>query len=282
MVRISQVPNVAPDVISKLSAMKVWTQADLWETIGEKFPEGIERVAKQTEIPAEQLYEILKHPTTPSETKDQGGFNRFFFRALRHWREVVALTISVILLSLLVWNATQRRDTLVVNAVNGLPAFHIIRPNDVQSKKMFAVHDSLTPESDVIGRYLLQPVSHQAVLLNSQLAPPTLKDQLTGRETLTLPVKTGAISSTLAPGSRVRLLFSPRSGEDLKTSPTQTLSQIIADLVIDDVIVLSANRRADSSSITVAFKNTEDLNRALTQLTTSEIFISELINTKSP
>jgi len=278
MIQISRLPNVAPDVISKLSTQQVRTQGDLWEIIGQKFPEGIERVAKKTEIPTEQLLEILKHLTTASETKDQAGLSRFFFRAVRHWREVVALIIIVILLFLLIRNATQRRDTLVVNAVNGLPAFHIIQPNDVQSKKMFAVPDSVTPASNVIGRYLLQPVSYDAVLLNSQLASPALKDQLTARETLTLPVKTGAISSTLTPSSRVRLLFSPRCTEDLKTSPPRTLSQIIADLVIDDVIVLSANQQPDSSSITVAFKNTEDLKRALAQLTTSEILISEYNN----
>jgi hypothetical protein len=193
----------------------------------------------------------------------------------RHWGEVLTLLIAGTLFAFLIQNAVQRRPILVVKAPNGLPALHVITAEDVESQNMFAVHDSLPSTSNAIGRYLLQPVPAKAVLLNSQLAPPELKDQLTDRELVTLPLKPGVFNATLIPGSRVRVLFSPRNADDPRISAKQTSSQIITDLSIDDVLVLSASRQADLSSITFAFKSRDDLARAFALSATSDILISE-------
>src|SRR5215204_6300419 len=274
MVRISQLPDIDPNVASRLKNAKVKTVADLWALIGPNFKEGITRVATTTRIEEAQLHEILKLEALAYNAPIK-PWSRFFFQVRRHWGEVLALIIIGILLSLLILNAIRPRDTVVVSASNGLPAFHIIEPGDVRREKMFTVHDSFTSESEVIGRYLLQPVSAKTVLLKSQVGAAELKEQLTGRRIVTLPVKSGVISSTLAPGSRVRLLFSPRNANDPKTSTTWTLSQAIANFIINDVIVLSVNRQVDSASITVAMKNEEDLTRAFALLNTSDILISE-------
>src|SRR5215204_3329080 len=275
MVRISQLPDIDPNVASRLKNAKVKTVADLWAMIGPNFKEGITRVATTTRIEEAQLHEILKQEALAYNTPVIKRWSRFFFQVRRHWGEVLALIIIGILLSLLILNAIRPRDTVVVSASNGLPAFHIIEPGDVRREKMFTVHDSFTSESEVIGRYLLQPVSAKTVLLKSQVGAAELKEQLTGRQIVTLPVKSGVISSTLAPTSRVRLLFSPRNTNDPKTSTTWTLSQAIANFIINDVIVLSVNRQVDSASITVAMKNEEDLTRAFALLNTSDILISE-------
>jgi hypothetical protein len=263
------------DVASKLKKAKVKSVADLWATIGPNFKEGIQRVAETTRIEEQQLREILKQQALAYSTPSVKFWSRFFFQVGRHWGEVLAVIVIGILLSLLILSAIRRQDTVVVSASNGLPAFHIIGPGDVRREKMFTVHDSFTSESEVLGRYLLQPVSPKAVLLKSQVAGAELKEQLRERQIVTLPVKSGVISSTLAPASRVRLLFSPRNTNDPKTSTTPTLSQPIANFIIDDVIVLSVNRHGDSASITIAFKNEEDLIRALPLLNTSDILITE-------
>jgi hypothetical protein len=275
MVRISQLPNIDPTVVSTLMCNKVNTVGDLWEKIGSDFKDGIQRVAKTTELQEAQLREILKQEAVARQRKSSKWRHRFLFFVSCYWREVLALVIGTILLSLLILNAVQLRDTLVVGSTNGLPAFHVIEDRNVHSQKMFRVHDSFTSKDQVIGRYLLQSVSPGAVLLKSQLGPPELKEQLKGREVLTIPVKSGAISSTIRPGGPVRLLFSPRPHDDSKTSATPPLPPTITDLMVDDVIVLAINRQGDSSSITVALKNEEDLKRALMLLTRSDVLISE-------
>jgi hypothetical protein len=256
MVRISKLPNIDRQVVSKLKDNDVITVADLWEAIGSDFPDGIKNVAKLTGVEEAKLREVLKQEAVAPQAKFVG----------RYWRELLAVVIGAILLFLLIRNAVRRHDTLVVIAPSGLSAFHVIQTGDVQPAKMFSVHDSFTAENQVIGRYLLQPVSTGAVLLNSQLGPPELKEQLNGRQVVTMPIKSAAISSTVRPASRVRLLFSPRNPDDSKT---------ITDLIIDDVIVLAVNRQGDSSSITVALKNKDDLAKTLLLLSTSDILISE-------
>ena len=219
-----------------------------------------------------QLLEILKQEAVAGEARSNSSWHRFVFFVGRYWREVLALVIAVVLLSLLVRNVVRRRDTLVVTAANGLPAFHVIRADDVQPAKMFRVDDSLTVENDAIGRYLVQPVSPGAVLLNSQLGPAHLKGRLNGRQVLTIPIKAAAISSTIRSGSTVRVLFSPRMQDvihqDVPTTGTP-------DLIIGDVIVLAINLQGDSSAITVAFKTADDLTKALLLLSTSDVLISE-------
>lgn len=267
MARISKLHDIGPEVVSELKANKVTTVDELWQMIGPNFETGIQRVTEITGVSKDQLYEILKQQVVP--------YNKSFIPRMRHhWLEVLALIIIGVLLTVLIRNSIQRQDTLVINAPNGLPAFHIIASGEVRSEKRFGRYDSFTGESEVIGSYLLQPVSHNAVLRKSQLASPALKEQLTGRQVLTIPVKSSAITPTIEPASRVRLLFSPRTPAEYKTSTTPDLSHIIANFIIDDVIVLSIQRQGDSSSITVAFKNEEDRKKALALLTTSEILIS--------
>jgi hypothetical protein len=253
-------------VVATLKRNKVVTVDDLWAMIGSDFTPGIQRVAATTQITEARLREIIKQEAVAGEARSNALWHRFLFFVGRYWREVLALVIAVVLLSLLILNVVRRRDTLVVTAADGLPAFHVIQADDVQPAKMFRVDDSFAVENDVIGRYLLQPVSPGAVLLNSQLGPATVKGQLTGREVLTIPIRLAAISSTIGPASRVRLLFSPWNQDASKISKT--------DLIVNDVIVLAINRQGDSSSITVAL-NADDLTKALLLLSKSDILISE-------
>ncbi|HEU4433325.1 MAG TPA: SAF domain-containing protein [Pyrinomonadaceae bacterium] len=264
MTRISRLPNIDPAVVATLERHDVTTVEDLWAAIGSDFPKGIKSVVAKTTIDEAQLREIIKQEAVAGEPSSNTAAGRFLFFIGRYWREVLALVIAVVLLTLLIRSAVKRRDTLVVTAAYGLPAFHVIQAGDVEPVRMFRVDDSFAVENDVTGRYLLQPVSPGAVLLKNQLAPAHLKDQLKGREVLTIPVKATAISSTIRPGSTVRVLFSPRNQDAAKT-----------DLIIKDVIVLAINLQGDSSAITVALKNSDDLTKALSLLSTSDVLISE-------
>ena len=273
MARISHLPNIDRDVVATLKRNKVVTVEDLWAEIGSDFTTGINQVAAATQIDEAQLREIIRQEAVAYKPRSNGRWHRFLFFVGRYWRELLALIIALVLLSLLVRNVVRRRDTLVVTAANGLPAFHVIRADDVQPAKMFRVEDSFAVENDVIGRYLLQPVSPGAALLNSQVGPKSLTGHLDGRQVLTIPIKGSAISSTVRPASRVRLLFSPRNQDVCCQNVSKTGKP--DDLVLNDVIVLSINRQGDSSAITVALKSAEDLTKALLLLSTSDIFISE-------
>lgn len=267
MARISHLPGIDPAVVATLQRHKMSTVDDLWAAIGSEFEEGIKKVAATTQITEAQLREILKQEAVAGELQSNTAEGRFVFVLRRYWRELLALLIIVVLLSLLVRNVIPRRDTVVVTAANGLPAFHVIQADDVHPARMFRVEDSFAVENDVIGRYLLQPVSHGAVLLKSQLGPAPLKEQLNGRQVLTIPIRVAALSSTIRPASTVRLVFSPRNQDVSKINKT--------DLILNDVIVLAINRQGDSSAITVALKNVEDLTKALLLLSTSDILIAE-------
>ena len=270
MARISHLPNVNQEAVATLERNNIVTLDDLWEEIGSDFRSGVARVVAMG-IDEAQVKEILNQEAVAGEARSNSSRDRFAFFLSRHWREVLALVIAVVLLALLVRNVLQRRDTLVVTAPNGLPAFHVITADDVEPARMFRVDDSIAVESDVIGRYLVQPVAPRAVLLNSQLGPAHLKGQLNGRQVLTIPIKATAISSTIRAGSTVRVLFSPRpdvTRQDIPTTGTP-------DLIIPDVIVLAINLQGDSSAITVAFKTGDDLTKVLLLLSTSDLLISE-------
>jgi hypothetical protein len=86
---------------------------------------------------------------------------------------------------------------------------------------------------------------------------------------ISVPVKAGAISPTLSPPDRVRLLFSPRRNNETNNNPNADLNVT----TIDDVIVLSVNRQGDSSSIVVALK--ADIVEVAKLLSTSDVIVSQ-------
>lgn len=263
MGQISKLKNVDANLIAKLQAKNVTTVEDLWVLIGPKFEKGIKDF-QGTDCSREELVEILIQGACPPTPKSNYRGDRFTFWMSNHWAEVIAMIIAMFISALLALNMGMKQDTVLISTKSGLPAFHVLTPEDVRTERMFKTSGSLTSVEKAEGRYLLRPVSEGAVLLDNQLGPPELKNELTGRFILTIPMKAGAIRSAIAPNLRVRLLFSPR---DLTSRGTSSS--------VEDVIVLAIDRQGDTSSITVAVRNQDDLIKATNLSATSDILISE-------
>jgi hypothetical protein len=259
--------NSAQD-LAKLKAKKIKTAEDLWESIGPA-SEGIEKLADHVGLTSDDVINILVGVARP-EPKSNGKIDRFSFWISNYWSEALILVVVLTLLSLLVRNAVQLRDTVVVNA-NALSAYHVIGENDVKVEKRFKTNGSFASTKNVIGRYLLQQSPAGAILLSDQLSPtPLTNEQITSRYFLSVPVKGSAINSTLVPADHVRLLFSPRN-RDVKPPATPSISETS----VDDAIVLAVNRQGDASSVVIAVKDDKDLAKVTFLLGTSDVFISQ-------
>ncbi|HEX8776370.1 MAG TPA: hypothetical protein VF735_22560 [Pyrinomonadaceae bacterium] len=262
---------------------------DLWESIGPKFMAGITRLETQTGITKEQLLEVLAEgaqqepEAAPGEhwTKFKAWLRgrRFVMAgtwlwskvpALAYWPELLALLILGVLAALMLSHAAWKRDAVMVRTETGLPAFHVINEDDLEVKQAINIPGSLTSKSSAVGHYLLQQLPKGARLYANQISKVQLSDEdVADRHVLSVPVKAGAISPTLSPLDRVRLLFSPHLNNETNNNP-DTLSNVTS---IDDVIILSINRQGDSSSIVVALK--ADLAEVARLLSSSDMLVSQ-------
>lgn len=253
--------------LAKLKAKKIKTVDDLWEQVGHK-SDGVANLAKNVGLSDDEVITILSQSAKP-EPKSQRDRDRFVFWFSNYWREAAALVIAVVLLGLLGTNAVWLRDTVIVQAKETLPAYHVIDRNDIKVEKRFRESSSFADVDKVLGRYLLKPVKPGAVISSEQLGPALPEGVTLGcRRVLSLPVRGDLISQTLAPYDRVRLLFSPRGAGAQPAA---------SERIVNDAVVLAVSRQGDASSIVVALKNDDDLNRAALLLGTSDVFIAQIL-----
>jgi hypothetical protein len=268
MNRLSKYKQIDPKHLAKLKDKKIKTVDDLWEAIGHKSG-GVENLAKKAGLTEDEVVTILAACAKP-EPRSKEKWDQFRFWLSNYWREAAALLMAVVLLALLVGNAVRRRDTVVVAAKETLPAYHVITKDDVRLEKHFRVSGSFGATEDVVGRYLIKPAKPGAVISSEQLGAALPQGvALGGRRVLSLPIRGGLISQTLAPHDRVRLLFSPRGAG---AQPAAT-----GERTVDDAVVLAVSRQGDASSVVVALKNDSDLNRIELLLGTSDIFIAKIL-----
>lgn len=274
--------------IDTLLQKQFQTVDDLWESIGPKFSVGITRLGTETGITKEQLIEVLAEGAQEPETAPGEYWTRFkAWRPVRSfallwmslwskvpapafWPELVALLILCVLVGLLLAHAVWKIDTVMVKTETGLPAFHVIKEDDLEVKQAINIPGSLTSKSSAVGHYLLQQLPKGARLYDKQISKAKLSDEdSANRHVLSVPVKAGAIIPTLSPLDRVRLLFSPRH-----TNEANDNAGAVPNVTsIDDVIVLSVNRQGDSSSIVVALR--ADLAEVAKLLSTSDVLVAQ-------
>jgi hypothetical protein len=259
---------------------------ELWEKIGSKFSEGIKQLSKETGVSYEALIQILADgninsgaETTgrrakskdwllgrhPSSLTFSDEWKKLRFRVRQYLPEVLAAIIIGTLLALLVLHAFRPRDAVFVKS--NLPAFHVITDQDVETGLAIVVPGAFASKEEVKGRYLLQQVTQGDRLYATQMSKLKLSDkEVTGRQILTLPVKTGVVSQTLAPLDHVNLYFSPRQID--KNNAGEVFS-------VEDVIVLAINRQGEASSLVVAIR--ADMSKVAALLGTYDLLISQPI-----
>lgn len=268
MSRLAKYRKNDREQLKKLAAHGIKTTGDLWFKVGPK-SDGVEKLAGDVGLTKDQLVEILVECAREQEARSGRWYSRFWLWLRFYWPEALGLAIALVLVSLLAYNAVQLQDTVVLGDKE-LPALHAIGAGDVKVAKRFKTYNSFRSERDVMGRYLLQPAKPGQILLSGQLAAaPASGAKPDARRLLSVPVKAGAIVSTLGPGSRARLLFSPRQRDAKAAAPA------LGDTSLEDVVVLAVNRQGDASSVLVAVKDDDELAKAASLLASSEVFVSQ-------
>lgn len=270
MNRLANFKKIKAESLLKLAGQGIRTTGDLWEATGPK-SSGAKKLAQKVGLAEADLVDILAEAAREPEPESGDFGPRFKFWLGNYWPEALALGLVLILLGLLVGNAVRPRDTVVVEAAAALPAFHIIRDSDVKVVKRYKTYGSFAAEPEVVGRYLLRQAAPEDILLSSHLgARAATPEELSGRALLSVPVRGGAISPTLSPPARVRLLFSPRERDDKAAAAPP-----LVETTVEDVLVLAVRREADASSVVVAVREGDDLAKATSLLGTSDVFLSQ-------
>ncbi|HEX8149847.1 MAG TPA: SAF domain-containing protein [Pyrinomonadaceae bacterium] len=154
-------------------------------------------------------------------------------------------------------------EQVVVKAAGGLPAFHVICPEDVEVKKAAQESDSFREAADVLGRYLLEAAPAGTTLRGGQLSAARLSPgELQDRHLVSLPVKAGNVSPGLTPGGRITLLFSARAGGAQPPAP------------VEDVILLAANPGGETVTLVVAVR-WKEWAAAVRSVGLTEVFVSQ-------
>lgn len=253
--------------LKKLAAHGIRTTGDLWFKVGPK-SDGAARLAGEVGLSKDDLIEILVECAREQEPASPRWYSRLWLWLRFYWREALVLAIALVLVSLLAYNAVQLQDTVVLGD-RELPAHHPIGEGDVKVAKRFWTHNSFRSERDVMGRYLLRPARPGQILLSGQLSAAPAPGATPGKgRLLSVPVRAAAIVPTLGPGSRARLLFSPRQ-RDPKAAAAP-----LGDSSLEEVVVLAVDRQGDASSVLVAVKDDADLAKAASLLATSDVFVS--------
>lgn len=268
MSRFSKYKQIDRKHLANLKAHRIKTVEDLWMRVGHKSG-GLKNLAKNVGLTEDELVTVLAACAKP-EPGGERKRDQFAFWFRNYWREAIVFLIAVVLLGLLVGNAVWRRDTVIVASNKTLPVYHVITKSDVTLEKRFRVSGSFHAAEDVEGRYLLKPAFPGSVISSNQLGAALPEGMaLRFRRVLSLPVKGALINQTLAPLDRVRLLFSPRgAGAQPATSDGRN---------VDDAVVLAVSRQGDASSVVVALRNDDDLNKAEALLGTSDVFIAQIL-----
>ena len=260
---VSKLVEASPDEVTKLNQQQIKTLDDLWEHLEKT---TIEQLAKDTDIELKRLLFIL----TKQVEHEVGHEGRFWLNL--QWLDLTMILVGIVVLVILPLRILESLKQLahipwfqhsVVVSTARLPAFHVINPTDVQIKSLIEPNTFSAP-SDIVGRYTLQTVSQGSVLRSDQVSAVQLSPaDMVGRQILTLPIDLNVLTTAIAPGLRVSLLFSPSESAKTKLLPR----------TLDDVIILLINRHDEAASLVVAVKPNTSFEAVKPLLGASKVFV---------
>lgn len=246
----------------------------LWSRVGSDFDRGIQCVADELKVSEAGLLKLLADSAAAEAEAHNTSSPKGFWRWVKaHWPEftfaaLVALAALLILRAsgalAFVSPALLPRRQVVVKTVSQLPAYRVIRPEDVKQEEDKAVPEPGTFDSTekVVGLYALQPIAGNMALRESQLSGTPLEPgDMAGRQLLS--VKAGTPAAWVTPAAHVSLLFTPQGSE----GQTHVLP-----LILEDVIVLSVDR-GGTPSIVVAAPAGTNMTELAQRLGTSDVYV---------
>jgi hypothetical protein len=248
----------------------------LWSQVGSDFDRGIQCVADEIKVSEESLLNLLADNAAAEAEAHRVPSQKISWRWVKgHWPEFTFATL-VVLVVFLILRASGAlafvspvlgvSRPVVVRTVSKLPAYRVIRPEDVKQEEAEASPETGAFDSaeKVVGLYTLQPLAAGTVLREPQLSSARLESgDMAGRQLLSLPVKAGMLAASVTPAERVSLLFAPQGSE----------GHAPAHFILEDVIVLSVDRGSTFPSIVAAAPASANMTELVQRLGTSDVYV---------
>jgi len=183
----------------------------------------------------------------------------------RHWLDVLIILLPLILVLLVLRaNSINKNNLHYVAAATTVPAFHRIS-NEVENKSAPAMKGAFTNIDQVRDRYTLATIPAGAILEKNQILSARLSEKMQGRKILSVPIRTGNYSPTLATPVDAIMVLSPRDPSLKATSST-----------IFEVIALRIEGSGETRSAVVALPE-DSFNVATLLLGSHDVFLSQTV-----
>jgi hypothetical protein len=252
------------DIVKQLDKKHIKSVADLWRAVGIDFDAGLEKVSGDTGVDRGDLIVILAEGARPRDSKVSR-------------REVLLALAILALIVLFLWRLTAiwlpssshvaQVSVEHVVIVTDLPAFHIIEDGDVKLSDKPTEAEGFQKIDDVLGHYLVQPLSSGQVIEKDQLSTARLSaSDLADRVILSIRLEPEALNPNITQGSYATLLLSPRDATEAEQlTPVEV-----------DAIVLKIDELEDKIVLTVAIEEGRK-DELGAMLGTSDLFILQSV-----
>ena len=194
-------------IADKLEAAGFNTVDDVWRAVGKDRLKGIPEVAAKCGIPENQLVDVLFNVALAD--KDRAEISAI----ARHWADVAAVVVALILVAVIVFGVRQRPFVpLVVTASKPVAAFEFIDSGDVTMKPAWRARTAFYRVDDVVGRLSLTPLSAGQRLHHEHLGEGRLaRADVAGRTVLPISVSPDQLELRLRAGQQIGITLSPKS-----------------------------------------------------------------------
>lgn len=191
---------------------------------------------------------------------------RVWYNWRHHWFDAVVLVMLPVLIVSLAVRAQSINNRTVphvtVRTDAGIAAFEQLTGH-VELKNVPHKDGAFTTLDEVAGQYALVSLPPGAMLSKDQLLSPELSRKMPSRRILSIPIKTGAFSSTLKAPGEALMTLSARQEE--RKEPASF-----------EVIVLRFDQSGGSTAAIVAIPK-EDFDKASRLLGSHDVFLAQIV-----
>jgi hypothetical protein len=182
------------------------------------------------------------------------------------WPDLILVGLPLLVLALVI--RAQVLNERVVQRVAlkpgvTLPAFSAIDTEKLTTRSVINRPGSFASIDDLRRRYPIKDLVSDELVNEQQLLPTRMSYLLAGRSLATLPIS-GSIGASIQPMQRVKLILASREKEK-------------PGVVIEDVILLAAQKQGDSTFVTVALTG-EAVNSIQSLAGLSNVFVLEKLD----
>ena len=191
---------------------------------------------------------------------------RILYNWRHHWFDVVVFGMLVVLIGAVALRAKSINEGSVryvtVRTDAGIAAFQELTDH-VELTNVPYKNGALTTLADVTGRYALVNLPAGAMLSNDQVLSAELSGKMHSRRILSVPIHTGAFSSSMKAPAEALMTLSARQAEGKEPASFE-------------VIVLRLEQSGGNTSAVVAIKK-DDFDKASRLLGSHDVFLAQIV-----